>query len=266
MNIRDSVQAVPTFATTMNNKGGVGKTVTAINLADILGRDYHKRVVLVDCDGQANATKILLPDLDTESGQFLTTADVLTGDCEQVWSDNLHQVHEGLDMLPSSSGLYDLDLMAIADGNSAPEHMVQFVYAARDEADTDFFIFDCPPGWTVSTVAALLSADEVVIPVTADAFAVDGASAVLRQVRTIQKRRPGVLATALLTQFRNAEVVTEVEKIMRIQGVTVFSRRIRRTDKVPESTIKLSPMADYSPRSVATIDYRAWVRELLGEV
>ena len=250
----------------MNNKGGVGKTVTAINLADILVRDHGKKVVLVDCDGQANLTRFFLPCLDTENGQFLTTADVLTGDCEQVWSDNLLPVRDGLDILPSSSGLYDLDMDAIMDGRSAPEHMVQFVNAARDEADTDFFIFDCPPGYTVASVAALLAADEVVIPVTADAFSIDGVTAVMRQVRTIQRTRTGLTATALLTQVRSADVVTEGEKLLRSRGVKIFPTRIRRTDKVPESTISLTPLAQYSAGSAAARDYRAWVRELLGEV
>lgn len=250
----------------MNNKGGVGKTVTAINLADILVRDYHKRVVLVDCDGQANLTRFFLPDLDPEMGQIITTADVLTGDCEQVWSDNLTPIRDGLELLGSSSGLYDLDLLAIKDASSAPEHMVQFVQAARDDGDTDFFVFDCPPGYTVASVAALLAADEVVIPVTADAFSIDGVAAVLRQVRTIQRTRPGLTATALLTQVHSADVVTESEKLLRNMGVSVFETRIRRTDKVPESTMSMMPLAEYSAGSAATRDYRAWVRELLGEV
>lgn len=250
----------------MNNKGGVGKTVTAINLADILVRDHQKKVVVVDCDGQANLTRFFLPYQDIENGQYITTADVLTGECEQVWSDNLLTVRRHMDILPSSSGLYDLDLTAIKDANSAPEHLVQFVKAARDDADTDFFIFDCPPGYTVASVAALLAADEVVIPVTADAFSIDGVGAVLRQVRTIRRTRPGLTATALLTQVHSADVVTEGEKLLRNMGVSVFETRIRRTDKVPESTMSLTPLAEYSAGSAATRDYRAWVRELLGEV
>lgn len=250
----------------MNNKGGVGKTVTAINLADILVRDHHKKVVVVDCDGQANLTRFFLPCQDVENGQYITTADVLTGECEQVWSDNLLTVRRRMDILPSSSGLYDLDLQAIKDANSAPEHLVQFVKAARDDADTDFFIFDCPPGYTVASVAALLAADEVVIPVTADAFSIDGVWAVLKQVRTIRRTRPGLTATALLTQVHSADVVTEGEKLLRNMGVSVFETRIRRTDKVPESTMSLTPLAEYSAGSAATRDYRAWVRELLGEV
>lgn len=81
----------------MNNKGGVGKTVTAINLADILVADYKQRVVLVDCDGQANLTRFFLPGADKL--ELTTTADVLRGDCEPLWSDNLVPIRPGLDVL-----------------------------------------------------------------------------------------------------------------------------------------------------------------------
>ena len=250
----------------MNNKGGVGKTVTSINLADILVRDHHKKVVVVDCDGQANLTRFFLTVDNANPDSWVTTADVLTGECEPVWSDNLIPIRDGLEILPSSSGLYDLDLQAIKDGDSAPENMKHFALAAREDDETDFMIFDCPPGYTVASVAALLAADEVVIPVTADAFSIDGVGAVLRQVRTIRRTRPGLTATALLTQVHSADVVTEGEKLLRNMGVSVFETRIRRTDKVPESTMSLTPLAEYSAGSAATREYRAWVRELLGEV
>lgn len=248
----------------MNNKGGVGKTVTAINLADILARDHRKRVVAVDCDGQANLTGFFLPTLD--AGDAVTTADILTGAGEPVWSDNLMPIRTGLELLPSSSGLYDLDLAAIKDGISTAENLGDFVRAAEEDDGADFMIFDCPPGYTVASVAALLVADEVVIPVTVDKFSIDGVNAVLQQVRRIQRARPGVSATALLTQVRRVDVVTEGEKLLRSLGVDVFTSRIRQTDKVPESTLSLMSLAEYSPRSAAAVDYRVWVRELLKEV
>ena len=125
----------------MNNKGGVGKTVTAINLADILVADYKQRVVLVDCDGQANLTRFFLPGADKL--ELVTTADVLRGDCEPLWSDNLVPIRPGLDLLPSSSDLYELDLQAIKDGVSAPERLRHFAEAAAADSEVDWMIFDC---------------------------------------------------------------------------------------------------------------------------
>lgn len=247
----------------MNNKGGVGKTVTAINLADILVNDYKQRVVLVDCDGQANLSGFFLPGEDMDSA---TTADVLTGDCEQVWSDNLVPLTDHLQLLPSSSGLYDLDLQAIKDGASAPERLRGFVDAAREDGDTDWMIFDCPPGYTVSSVAALLATDEVLIPVLADKFSLDGVHAVAEQAGKLAAARPGLRVRALMTQVRTSDVVTEAEKVLEAMGVRACRTKIRRTDKVPESTLTLLPLRQYSPGSSAARDYRALAAELMEEV
>lgn len=247
----------------MNNKGGVGKTVTAINLADVLVNNYHQEVVLVDCDGQANLTGFYLLGMEQD---VTTTADVLTGECEQVWSDNLVPLANHLQLLPSSSGLYDLDLQAIKDGVSAPERLRGFVDAAREDGDTDWMIFDCPPGYTVSSVAALLAADEVLIPVLADKFSLDGVHAVAEQAGKLAAARPGLRVRALMTQTRTSDVVTEAEKAMAAMGVRACRTKIRRTDKVPESTLTLLPLREYSPGSSAARDYRALAAELMEEV
>ena len=247
----------------MNNKGGVGKTVTAINLADILANDYKQRVVLVDCDGQANLTNFFLLGFEVDTP---TTGDVLTGDCEQVWSDNLLPLGERLQLLPSSSGLYDLDLQAVKDGVSAPERLRDFVAAAREDGDADWMIFDCPPGYTVSSVAALLAADEVMIPVTADKFSIDGVHAVAAQAVNLTAAHPGLTVRALMTQTRTADVVTEAEKALSAMHVQAYRTKIRRTDKVPESTLSLAPLRVYSPGSSACRDYRALASELMEEV
>ena len=244
----------------MNNKGGVGKTVTAINLADILAHDFHQRVALVDCDGQANLTGFYLPGIEVDTA---TTADVLTGDCEQVWSDNLLPLGERLELLPSSSGLYDLDLAAIKDGVGAPERLRDFVEAAREDGNTDWMIFDCPPGYTVSSVAALLAANEVMIPVTADKFSLDGVLAVAQQAQKIANARPGLTVRALMTQTRSGEIVTEAEKALAAMRVTTYRTKIRRSEKVPESTVTLAPLREYSPHSSAARDYRRLAAELM---
>ena len=236
----------------MNNKGGVGKTVTAINLADILVADYAQRVVLVDCDGQANLTRFFLPGADKL--EPTTTADVLRGDCEPLWSDNLVPIRPGL------------DLQAIKDGVSAPERLRHFAEAAAADSEVDWMIFDCPPGYTLASVAALLSVREVMIPALADKFSLDGVFAVTAQLRGLSAACPGLRSRVLLTQTRSAEVVGECEKRLRAQRVPLYRTKIRRTDKVPESTVTLSPMREYSPRSSAAVDYRCLAGELMEEV
>ncbi len=249
----------------MNNKGGVGKTVTAINLADILVRDHKKRVILADCDGQMNLTRFYLPEFDPEVNYNM--ASLLMGDGEAVWNDNLISLAPGLDLIPASPDLYGLDLRAIRDGVSAPERVAGFVSAARMDDGADYFIFDCPPGFTLASVGALMASDEVIIPMLLDGFSHTGMEDMQSQISNLQREGNGVkIAGILLTQWHNSEVVIQGEQLIRSLDVPVFRQMIRRTDKVPESTYEQTPLARYSPKSAASIDYRAWVREYLGEV
>ena len=250
----------------MNNKGGVGKTVTAINLADILSRDYGKRVVLVDCDGQANLTRFYLPEFDGETNT--TTSDVLLGTSEPVWSDNLTPLRAGLDLLPADSSLYELDRRAIQDGVGSPERLVWFARAAQEDAEADFMIFDCPPGFTLASVGALMAADEVVIPMMVDGFGFSGMADLTQQLASLRRTQyKARIAGVLVTQWHNSPVVTQGESFLRQMGrVPVFHTVIRRTDKVVESTLDRMPVTQYSRQSAAARDYRSWVAEYLGEV
>lgn len=246
----------------MNNKGGVGKTVTAINLADILVRRHGKRVVLADCDGQMNMTRFYFPKFDPDVQ--VSVADILRGDGETVWSDNLMPVKPGLDLLCGSSELYDLDINAIMNGDSAPARLKEFCEAAREDGETDFFILDCPPGYTLSSIAALIAADEVVIPMTLDGFSFEGMEDIQKQIARLRRAGAGTkIAGVLVTQWRNKEVVHQSEALLRSMGVPVFKQVIRRTEKVPESTFEKMPVEEYSRGSAAGQDYRTWVWELL---
>ena len=252
----------------MNNKGGVGKTVTAINLADILTREHGKRVVLVDCDGQCNLTQFYKPDFDPENE---TTLDDLISGLAMCYDEVTLPISDKLTLIPASDGLYDLDISALSDSGNGHSVDLRCLIDVRDnlvEDDAaDFFILDCPPGFTVASVAALLAADEVVIPMTIDGFSFRGMAALLRQLHSMRQANWRLKRSAvLITQYRTADVVQQGEKLLRsTAGVDVYAQTIPRTDKVPESTIDATPIWRYSPGSAAARDYRAWVRELLGE-
>lgn len=248
----------------MNNKGGVGKTVTAINLADILAGFYHKRVLLIDCDGQCNLTRNYLPDLDTDA--VGNTATLILGEGEPLWSDNVIDLGRGLSLVPASTDLYELDRAALQDGVRRVRVLYDFVRAAEEDGEVDYCILDCPPGYTVASINALLACDEVVIPMLVDGFSFLGMRDMRAQIANLQNARQSVrIAGVLVTQWRNADVVHQGEALLRSLKVPVFEQVIRRTDKVPESTFAREPVTRYSPTSAATLDYRAWVREYLGE-
>lgn len=245
----------------MNNKGGVGKTVTAINLADILVRDYHKRVVLADCDGQMNLTRFFLPEFDPEFGCSVSA--VLTGDVEPYWRENLEPVRSGLELLPGSTTLYDLDLLAIRDGLGDTHALRRFRDSMAEDGAVDYFILDCPPGYTLASVSALMAADEVVVPVGIDGFSFWGMADMKAQLESLQRAAPRI-AGVLVLQWRNSEVVKQGMELIREMELPMFKTAIRRTEKVPESTFDRQPIVRYSPGSAAAQDYRKWVKEYLG--
>lgn len=248
----------------MNNKGGVGKTVTAINLADILVREYGKRVVLVDCDGQKNLTDFYdLPGYDEDT--CYNTVSLLMGDGEPVWSDNLTPIFPGLDIIPASTDLYGLDMESHRDGCHEPSRIREFVAAARADGETDFFIFDCPPGFTVASVGALLAADEVIVPLTVDGFALHGLDAMLRNLRTI--RRTGAQQPkVLITRHNRTTAVKSGEQMLRGTGIPVFQTVIPQNVSIAGSTLKTpgEPLSKFAPHSKGYAAYRALAVELLG--
>lgn len=248
----------------MNLKGGVGKTITALNLADVLRR-AGRRVVLVDCDGQMSLTRFYFPDLDPDN--TATVADVLQGEACPVWIENTIPVDSAglVQLLPASSALYGLDIRALKSSIHSINSLRDFRDAAASDG-MDYMIFDCPPGFTAASCAALMAADEVVVPMVVDGFSVWGVSDMAAQINSMQAANPAIkVAGVLICQWHNSDVVRQGEVLLRSLSLSVFASVIRRTEKVPESTFSRQTVMDYSPRSAASQDYRAWVWEYLAE-
>ena len=246
----------------MNAKGGVGKTVTAVNLAAILASLYGKRVLLVDADAQGDASAFLGAEPD-QSGLAAMMEGLCTCYDEAISPSNF----PGVDLLSGSSELYNVDLEALKRGGSIGVSCLTDLRDNIVEDDAyDVMLIDCPPGFTASSVAALAAADSVIIPAKLDAFSVRGMAFLMDQIKQLRKvngrcRLDGVL----VTQWHNADVIHQAEQLLRDKGLPVFDTRIRRTDKVDESTWAMQPLQIYSKTSSAGVDYRAFVAEWISK-
>ena len=246
-----------------NLKGGVGKTVTTISLAHILTEAYGRKVIVVDCDGQCNLTRFYLGEVpDT-----VTLAEVLEGRHEPYWLDNVIEVKPRLMLLPASQELYRLDLAALRRGASGLTALRDFLEAVAEDSGADVALFDCPPGFTAASTAALMAAGEIIVPVLMDGFSVEGMADMLIQVSSMREVNPALrVAGVLINQWHRCPAVEQGEQLLRSMPLPVFQQTIRRTDKVPESTFLKAAVMDYSVTSAASRDYRLLCQEIFGEV
>lgn len=175
-----------TFAI-LNMKGGVGKTTTAINLAYLLAMEYQQRVLLIDADGQCNATRTLLPN-DNYSG--LAALLLGQGGCydEYIVSTGILD----LDMIPATTELWAVDRAPTTGARSI------YLTAIRDMRDAiaednayDVIVIDCPPNFSPSCVAAILAANSIIIPVLPDAFSAEGMAELVSQIDGVREIQLG---------------------------------------------------------------------------
>lgn len=243
----------------MNLKGGTGKTVTADNLAAILAAIHGKRVLLIDADHQGNTSSFFR----SEGGA--TLRDILTGEAKPYWLESVQTTGIlNLDMIPADMSLAELD----ASPDFDPTRLWQlrdFLMAVQTDDAYDYAVIDMPPAFSLAARAALVAADEVIVPIKLDAFSVKGMAELVRQLRSMKRVNPGLtLAGVLITMWRNIDVVHQAEEVLRSsRDLKVFQTTIRRTDRVDESTFQRQPLHVYSPRSAASIDYQRFVEEYL---
>ena len=249
-----------TFAI-VNRKGGVGKTTTAVNLAYVLATSCRLRVLLVDADGQANATQILLLP-----GEYAGLGALLRG--LSICYDELVEQTDvpGLDVLPASADLWALDLEA-DKGVHTYSAVMNMRDALEEDGAYDVMIIDCPPNLSAACVSAILASDAVIIPVLSDACSATGVGDLVDQIASLRSLHPALrVSGVLVNQWHRSPVVEDSVAYLREEGmVPVYDTVIRRTDKVPESSWARMAVQAWSPFCSAARDYRAWVVELAAK-
>lgn len=243
----------------MNVKGGVGKTITTVNLATILAEFYDKRVLVVDADPQADTSSFFGHDDADGSGLSALIEGLVCCYAEVVETTS----YAGVELISGGSELFGIDLAALKQGGMAGSSSIRDLRDAVIEDDAyDMILIDCPPSFTACSIAALSAADGVIIPAKLDAFSVRGMQFLLDQIQELHRVNGRCkVEGVLITQWHNVDVVCQAETLLRDKGVPVFHSRIRRTDKVDESTWACEPLQVYSKYSSAGVDYRAFVRE-----
>ncbi len=246
--------------TLVNQKGGVGKTTTAINLGAYLGY-YGQRALLVDLDPQANATSSL--GIDKRSVR-VGTYEVLIGSTT-IAPQIMHNPRFKLSLLPSSPALAGAEVELI-EVEKREHRLADALTAINDRYD--YILIDCPPSLSLLTVNGLLAARSgVIIPVQCEYLALEGLG---QLTQTISRVRSSLMPDlqvrgVVLTMFDSrtrlaADVVGEVRKYFPEQ---VFEAVIPRSIRLAEAPSYGLPISTYAPESHAAQAYAALAREIL---
>lgn len=245
-----------------NFKGGVGKTTTVINLAALLARD-GKAVLAIDADAQHNLTSFFCPDWD---GPTLT--DVLRGEADQSVENIIAPTaYDNLNLLCADMRLLTLDLAALLNdpqvcSASSDKRLFDFLDAVNDEYD--YCLIDCPPSFSAASVAALVNADEVILPTKADAFSRAGALELIAQVKSLGSYHIAPRFKVLATMADRTRLSRQAVDQFKADGLDVFDTVIRSSVCVGESSYTRVPLYEYTPRSGAAQDYEALTKEVLS--
>ncbi|MCH9634464.1 MAG: Sporulation initiation inhibitor protein Soj [Chlamydiae bacterium] len=243
----------------VNQKGGTGKTTTAVNLSAAIAKS-HKKVLLIDLDPQASSSYWLN---FKKQGQGLINVFL---DERPIEDTVLQTPYENLWILPASPLLVRVEKTLVTEVGS------ELILKQRIEElkqTWDYIIFDCPPNLGTLSLNALTAAQEVLIPVETRVMALHGLVQLLNTIKLVQARlNPELKICGVLpcrADFRNNHSKEVLEQLKNRFSNDILKTYIRENIKLAEASLHLKPITNYAPKSQGSEDYHKLAAEILSQ-
>lgn len=243
-----------------NQKGGVGKTTTSVNLGADLASN-GKKVLLIDADAQGNATSgVGIQKASIKKDIY----DILVNE-EDITEAILPSVHDNLDVVPATIQLSGADI-ELTPQMARETRLLNALKAVKD--NYDYILVDCPPSLGLITINAFTASDSILIPVQSEYYALEGLSQLLNTVKLVQKhfnpdlKIEGVLLTMYDARTKLGQQVNS--EVRNYFGDTVYDTVITRNVRLSEAPSYGLPIIDYDPKSKGSELYMQLAKEVLA--
>lgn len=270
----------------LNLKGGIGKTTTAVSLAVILAAEHGQRVLLVDCDMQGNASKVLGRHRPEGAG----THTIMQRQTEPEYCIFETQCPQPeafggrLDIIPANMYLMQANAAIMQDAENEQLHILDNAIKRLEEMGRewtdntttppkhnvppyDTVIFDCALGLDMTVLNAVIASDLVIAPVPFGGYEIDGLQQLQEQLDDLKAIKPDLRMKALFTMKQGNKANKEFEQwLHENSGYDVFETAIRRSVTAQKATLEEKPLPVFSKRGAATQDYKAVTAELMKEL